>query len=48
MKTKSKLTTLEEYLQLNYSITFYPEDEADFSRYLFGLLRSQILDQPQV
>jgi antitoxin HicB len=31
MKTKSKLTTLEEYLKLNYSITFYPEDEGGYT-----------------
>lgn len=31
MKTKNKLTTLEEYLQLNYPITFYPEDEGGYT-----------------
>jgi predicted RNase H-like HicB family nuclease len=31
MKIKEKLTTLQEYLNLNYPITFYPEDEGGYT-----------------
>lgn len=31
MKTKEKLTTLEGYLNLNYPITFYPENEGGYT-----------------
>ena len=31
MKTKNKLKTLEDYLNLNYPITFYPETEGGYT-----------------
>lgn len=31
MITKDKLTTLEDYLNLNYSISFYPENEGGYT-----------------
>ncbi len=31
MKTKDKLKTLEDYLNLNYPITFYPETEGGYT-----------------
>lgn len=31
MKIKNKLTTLEDYLNLNYPITFYPENEGGYT-----------------
>ena len=31
MKTKEKLITLEDYLNLNYPITFYPEEEKGYT-----------------
>jgi predicted RNase H-like HicB family nuclease len=31
MKTQDKLTTLEDYLNLNYPITFYPENEGGYT-----------------
>ncbi len=31
MKTQDKLTTLNDYLNLNYPITFYPENEGGYT-----------------
>jgi antitoxin HicB len=31
MTTKEKLTTVEDYLNLNYPITFYPEIEGGYT-----------------
>lgn len=31
MKTQDKLTTLKDYLNLNYPITFYPENEGRYT-----------------
>lgn len=31
MKTKDRLVTLEDYLSLNYPITFYPENEGGYT-----------------
>ena len=31
MKTKEKLITLEDYLNLNYPIIFYPEEEKGYT-----------------
>lgn len=31
MKIKAKLATLEDYLSLNYPITFYPENEGGYT-----------------
>ncbi|WP_017295968.1 type II toxin-antitoxin system HicB family antitoxin [Geminocystis herdmanii] len=31
MKTQDKLTTLKDYLNLNYPITFYPENEGGYT-----------------
>lgn len=31
MKTKDKLSTLADYLNLNYPITFYPEEEGGYT-----------------
>ena len=31
MKTQNKLTTLKDYLNLNYPITFYPEKEGGYT-----------------
>ncbi len=31
MKTQDKLTTLPDYLNLNYPITFYPETEGGYT-----------------
>ncbi len=31
MKTEKKLSTLEDYLNLNYPITFYPENEGGYT-----------------
>lgn len=31
MKIKDKLATLADYLKLNYPITFYPEDEGEYT-----------------
>ncbi|MBR8827744.1 MAG: type II toxin-antitoxin system HicB family antitoxin [Gomphosphaeria aponina SAG 52.96 = DSM 107014] len=31
MKIKSKISTLQDYLKLNYPITFYPETEGGYT-----------------
>ncbi len=31
MRIKDKLATLEDYLKLNYPITFYPEEEGGYT-----------------